>query len=470
MQFIDPELRGNGFRGFAFIAGEHDGLGDAALLQLANGLGGVFLHGVGDDDMTGICSVNRGVDDRPLDLAFVDVGNVVFVHQARVAGENLFPINDGADAAAGELFHLFNAAVVKLFAVRVLDRHRDRMRRVGFRISGVFQQLSLTDMIRMHCGHGEGAFGQRAGFIEDDRLDLSQRFKVVGALDQDAFAGGRADAAEEAQRDGDHERARAGDHQEDQRAVDPFAPALFEEQRRNDSEQHSGDNDRRGVDLREAGDEILGAGLVVGGVLHQFKNAGHGRLTVRLRHADLQHAVQVHGTAVDIVTDFHALRHGFTGQRGGIQAGFAFLNHAVQRNPFARLDEDQVIDRDLFGVDFLNLIAVDAVRVLRAEVHHRGNGFTGASHGVILEELADLIEEHNGDSLREIAQGQRAEGGDGHQEILIEDLSVKDVRERLAQHFPADGQVRSHVDRGLNPKSSRLRQEIRPGDELRDEE
>ena len=54
------------------------------------------------------------------------------------------------------------------------------------------------------------ALGQGAGLVKDHELRVGQRLQIVAALDQNALAGGAADAAEEAQGHGDDQRAGAG--------------------------------------------------------------------------------------------------------------------------------------------------------------------------------------------------------------------------------------------------------------------
>ena len=61
------------------------------------------------------------------------------------------------------------------------------------------------------------------------------------------------------------------------------------------------------------------------------------------------------------------------------------------------------------------------------DVHEGGNGFPGFGDGVVLEEFSCLIEEHDGDGFRVFAKAECADGGDGHEEVFVEDFSVEDV-------------------------------------------
>ena len=69
-----------------------------------------------------------------------------------------------------------------------------------------------------------------------------------------------------------------------------------------------------------------------------------------------------------------------------------------------------------------------------------------SAHGVGLEPLPHLVEEHHGDGLQVVPvlihrQRQSADGGHGHQEVLVEHLPVADAPERLFQDVMADDGV-----------------------------
>ena len=98
-------------------------------------------------------------------------------------------------------------------------------------------------------------------------------------------------------------------------------------------------------------------------------------------------------------------------------------------------------------LDLHERAAVLDVRVVGADVHQRADAAAAAADGDALEQLADLVEEHDGDGLVEVAaalddrQRDRAERRHGHQEVLVEDLPVSDAERGLAQDVPADDPV-----------------------------
>ena len=79
--------------------------------------------------------------------------------------------------------------------------------------------------------------------------------------------------------------------------------------------------------------------------------------------------------------------------------------------------------------------------------------------GILLEELPELEEEHNEDRLGELAlrPGQEAypqcpKSGDAHQEVLVQQLSLRYSLRRLPQRIVPDDEVRDEVDEQQLPE------------------
>ncbi len=93
-----------------------------------------------------------------------------------------------------------------------------------------------------------------------------------------------------------------------------------------------------------------------------------------------------------------------------------------------------------------------AVCGVGADIHQVRDVPAGAVDGVILEELADLVKEHDGHRLQILLQQKRADGGDAHEEILIEYLAVANVAEGLPQHLVAEDEIGGQEEQGLQPR------------------
>ena len=282
-----------------------------------------------------------------------------------------------------------------------------------------------------------------------------------------------AEAREEAERDADDQRAGTRNDKERERAVDPHAPRGGIAHQKIDDRRKNGQRQRAvahggGVDAGKAGDERLGAGLVRAGVFHQLQNLGHRRLAEGLRGLDLQNARHVDAAADDLVAGHHVAREALARQRCGVERGRALDDLAVDGNFLTGLDGDDRADGHVVGVDLFELAVVLDVRVVGADVHQRRDVASGLADGVALEQLADLVEQHNGHGLVIVAalfiDGERdgADRGDRHQEVFVEHLMVADALPCLAQNVVADGEIRDEIeDRGDDHRQRR---------ELRDEE
>ena len=295
---------------------------------------------------------------------------------------------------------------------------------VALRQGRHLQEPVLIALIRVDGGDVEDALSEGAGLVKDHDLGVGQHLQVVAALHQNARPGGPADAAEEAQRHRDHQGAGAGDDQEDQGLMEPLAPVPAAQQGGEHGQQHGRHHHAGGVVPGEPGDEVLRLGLFAGGVLHQVQDLGHGGLLKGLGDPN----------------------QGLPGEGGGVQGGAPLQDDAVQGHPLSGLDDDGVSHLHLIGVHLDQFPVLLHIGVVRADVHQGGDGLPGLAHGVALEELAHLVEEHDEDGLGVLAGGKGPHSGNGHQEVLVKDLAVGDVPHRLPEHIPADEQVGDQVE------------------------
>ena len=70
----------------------------------------------------------------------------------------------------------------------------------------------------------------------------------------------------------------------------------------------------------------------------------------------------------------------------------------------------------------------------------------------MLKELTDAVEQHNAHGLRVHADGERAQGGNAHQEVFIENLSMGNIfrsgqKDACAQNQIADDKYRQRYHR-----------------------
>ena len=382
------------------------------------------------------------------------------LHQLKVAHQHRVPVDGRLNALPRDLLAVGQAAAVHVGA-DIHDAFGDRV--VGDRLSqrGVFHHPQVVDLAGNgdRLGDFEHALGQRAGLIKHSYAGFGQRLEVVAAFDEDAALGRAADAAEEGQRDRDDQRAGAADDKEGQRAHEPVDPAA-QKQRRHHGQHQRADADGGRVAARKLGDKVLDRGFLQAGIFHQIEDLCHGGIVVQGGRLDAEHAVLVDAAADDVVAGAHAARAALAGQGGGVQRGLTGQNFAVQRNFFSGLDDNDRADRHIVGVD-LGHLAVGALEVgdLGANVHQRGDAAAALADGVGLEQLADLVEQHNGNALAVLAAGDRADRGDRHEEVFVKNFAVFDAHKGFAQHIVPDDQVGHQPQNQLHKPRQRRKME-----------
>ncbi len=107
---------------------------------------------------------------------------------------------------------------------------------------------------------------------------------------------------------------------------------------------------------------------------------------------------------------------------------------------------------DLVRIDLLKRTVALDVGVVRRDVHHGGDGLAALAHGVALEQLAYLVEEHDRGTFGHVRLGvreedhrERAHGGDGHEEAFVKGFAAADVAPRLGEHVVSGDKVGDKV-------------------------
>ena len=438
------------------VTGQHHGLADACGLQAPDGLRAVGLDHVCDEQITGVLPLDGHMHEGAR-LGHFRGGEAQFCHQAGVAGGNGFAVHLCCHAVAAQLLDIGDAAGVDVPAVSGLDAQGDGVFGPALGQGGGLHEGVFGDTVFGVDAHDlEGALGQGAGLIKDHDPGAGQLFQIGGAFDEDAAGAGTADAAEEAQRDGDDQSAGAGDDEEGQSAIDPVAEAgglahQQQDHRRDERQSQCAVADGGGVHAGKTGDEVLGAGLLHAGIFHEVEDLGDRGLAKFLAGAHLEQAGHVHTAADDLVAGLHIAGQALAGQGCGVQGRSALHDHAVDGHTFAGLDHDHGADFDIIGVHLFQLaVCVLDVGVVGADVHQAGDALAAFADGHALEQLTDLVKEDDGAALDIVAQRERAHGGNGHQEALVERLAVLDALERLAQDIPAHHEVRDEVEHQLH--------------------
>ena len=370
------------------------------------------------------------------------------VHQTLVAGKDMFPVNDGFDAASGVVLGVLDFFFDRL-AVGGDHRLRDGVMRKALRRRSGRQQLFLRPDSGNNVGHGEATLGKGTGLIEHNGLCLGKSLHIAGALYKDPAAGSAADSAEEGKRHADNQRAGTGNNQKYQSTLYPDAPLLGEQQGRKNSKQSRTCHDAGGIPVGKAGDKALDLCFLIGGIFHQLQNLSGGGFAVSTLSSDRDDTGEIHRSADNGITRRFILRQAFAGQGGGVHGGGALKDHAVQRNLFAGTDDNGFAYLHLLGVYlFLDALPQD-IGIVGTKIHELGDIAAGLADRNTLKPLADLVEQHNGNRFPVIAQYKGADGSNGHEEFLIEQIAVQNLAKSAPQNVPADDEVRHTVCKKL---------------------
>ena len=106
------------------IAGEHDGLAHSGGLQCLDGLPGVGLDDIRDDDMAGVGAAD-GHMHNGAGAAAGNVRNPKIIHEPVIAHGHIHAVHRCQNAVAAALLDVFHPAAVDLFAIGPLQTFAD---------------------------------------------------------------------------------------------------------------------------------------------------------------------------------------------------------------------------------------------------------------------------------------------------------------------------------------------------------
>ena len=194
----------------------------------------------------------------------------------------------------------------------------------------------------------------------------------------------------------------------------------------------------------EAADEVLGAGLLLRGVLDELEDARDGGLLEGRGRLDGEHAGHVDAAADNLPALFHDAGYRLAGERRGVDLRLACDDDTVKRHALAGLDDDFGAYGNFVGVDLDKLAVAHDIRVVRGNIHHVRDRFARLAYGVAFEQRANLVKKHDscafghvGFGFGEEDEGECADGGNGHEQILVERLFVRDTMPGFCQHVVA---------------------------------
>ncbi len=199
------------------------------------------LDRVGDGDDAGGLAVDRDEDRggavlaQPFRLLIQRIGGDAELRQEFGVADRHAPALDHADRAlAGRRVEAEHRDELDATLSRGCD---DRLRQGVFArpfdAGGKAQDFVVHEAVRRNDGDDlRPSFGQRAGLVDHQRVDLLHPFERLGVADQHAGLRAAADAHHDRHRRREAERARAGDDQHADRGDERVGKARLRSERR----------------------------------------------------------------------------------------------------------------------------------------------------------------------------------------------------------------------------------------------
>ncbi len=327
------------------------------------------------------------------------------------------------------------------------------------------------------------AFGQRAGFVHHQGIDLFHTFERFRIPDQDAGLRAAADADHDRHRRSESQRAGAGDNEHAHRRHQRVSKARLRTERGPGRECRERNRDHQ---RHEPGGHLVGetldrrAAALRGG--HHLHDLGQKCVAADLVGAHDKAAGEIDGAADDAGVFVLGHRHGFAGHHRLIERGVAFEHAAVDRHLVAGAHAQLVAD--VHGIERDLLVAAivfDAARGLWREIEQRADRAGGCLARAQFQHLADQhqhgdhaggLEVDRGRAVGEKSRREEAGRERGDDAVDVGDASAhadqrehvevaRDQRLRAAhEERPAGPQHHGRGESELNPVGDRRREPV----------
>lgn len=365
---VDVGLGGDVVGGAGVVAGDHDG-GEAEGFEVGDALGGVGGESVGDgegsedlvvleDDHRGFALVLPGFDDGGEILR--EGGLLLGGGGAEDGG--FLTLNLGDDAFSGDGLGLGGREerLFGFFSVGVGDGFGEGVFASGFDAGGEAKEGVGVVLEGVEVSEDGFAFGEGAGFVEEDGFGFGGSFEGGGVFDEDAEFGPASGADDEGGGGGESEGAGAGDDEDgdggEERAFEVLVDGEVSEEGQDGDDDDDGDEDRG-----DAVDETLDGGFAGLGALDEADDLGEGGLVADFGGLGDEGGGSVDGTGGEGGTGSFGDGDGFAGEHGFVDVGFAFEDEAVDGDFGTGFEEELVADLDLGDGDdgFLAVLEED---------------------------------------------------------------------------------------------------------------
>ena len=312
-------------------------------------------------------------------------------------------------------------------------------RMLGFSFQRVSsrKEFFLADAFgRNDVRHFRTAGRNRACLIQGNDLDLACVFKILARLKKDAVLGAHAVSDHDGNRCCQAQCAGAGN--------DEYADCVFKSSRRISTEEFPDDeyddgnpddgwNKDSGYFICNARNRRFRSSCIA----HHVDDLGECRIFTDTRCFDADEACRIDCCGADSIACSLVDRNGFAGQGRCIDGRLAFYDFPVDRNGFARFDDEDIARLDLADTDSHDHAVPLDIRRLRRKFHKPLQSIGRTSLGERFQKLSDGNQGRN--------HGRR--------------LKVKLPAVKHINRFPLHRKVRHLVEDGERPQEGNARAE-----------
>ena len=189
--------------------------------------------------------------------------------------------------------------------------------------------------------------------------------------------------------------------------------------------------------MGKPGNKLFGFRFARTGVFDQVQDPGSGRFLEFFCGADTEKSRHVDRPAEELLSRRHISGERFARESRRIKRGCSLNNHTVDRYTLARLDQDNTADFDVIGIHLFDTVLCLQICIIRTDIHQLADIASALSDRIALEELADLIKQHDRNTLCIFAKHHGADCCDSHQKIFVKYLPVFDSLQSFAQDIIA---------------------------------
>ncbi len=266
-----------------------------------------------------------------------------------------------------------------------------------------------------HVDELRASFGERAGLVEDERIDAAQLLDRLGVAEQHARSRAAAHRDRDRDRRRESERARTRDDQHGDRIHERVRQARLGPDRGPHREGGpGGEHDRGHEPARHAIGEALDRGAAALRLRDERHDAREQRLAAHLLGAHHEASRAVHAARHDAVPGTLRDRDRLAREHRFVDAATALEHHAIHRQLLARSHAQLFTDADARerDVDFAAVLE-QAARGCRRETEQRADRASRASPRPQLEQLAEEHERHDHGGGLEVDRDAAAVAAEG---------------------------------------------------------